>query len=65
MIFSKLFKKIKKQDYETPTEEEDYTSSHYADIAAENVVQELHLSDEAASRHYVVDLCEQMIDVSR
>lgn len=64
MIFSKLFKR-KKRKYENENYDEEYSATHYADIEAQSVVQEVYLSDEAASRHYVVDLCEQMMNVSR
>ncbi|MDD6482540.1 MAG: hypothetical protein PUF65_09840, partial [Lachnospiraceae bacterium] len=61
MIFSKIFGKKGK------TNPEEYASlqSEYASLQTENIVQELNLSDQAQTKNYVVDLCEQMIDASR
>lgn len=59
MIFSKLFKK-NKRDYR-----EVYDQNEYAALQTENIVQELNLSKTAQAKNYVVDLCEQMINASK
>lgn len=60
MIFSKLFRKKSKWD-----SKETYDQSEYAALQTENIVQELHLSEKAQAKNYVVDLCEQMISASK
>lgn len=60
MIFSKLFRKNKTK-YDAQT----YDQSEYAKLQTESIVEELNLSDEAQAKHYVIDLCEQMINVSK
>ena len=60
MFFSKIFGRNKRKYVVS-----DYDQSEYAKLQTENIVQELHLSDEAQAKRYVIDLCEQMIAASK
>ena len=65
MIFSKLFRSKSKNKYEREDYEEEQARTRYASLDADVLSRPEPLRDDTSSQHYVVDLCEQMIDASR
>ena len=63
MFLSRLFHKKNKKKWEEDVAK--YEQARYATLETENSERTLHLTEPENAASYVVDLCEQMIDVSK
>ena len=63
MFLSRLFHKKNKKKWEEDVAK--YEQARYATLETENSERTLHLTEPENAAGYVVDLCEQMIDVSK
>ncbi|MCD7708707.1 MAG: hypothetical protein LUI02_02405 [Clostridiales bacterium] len=67
MFLDKLFKRGKKKEEERAHEEYErkLAKSRYAELATENVVREMHMSDSESAKRHVRELCEQMKGITQ